>query len=97
MIEIGESRKEVEEKTVQREGEEACQACGIGKEEEKLSRCKGCESVWYCNKVGESESSRWRMLTVHRSARLWAGMRGVIKANVKFIGQLRRCFQRLLG
>ena len=59
MIEIGEKEKEVEKKTAQREGEEACRACGIGKEEEKLSRCKGCESAWYCDKVGESESSRW--------------------------------------
>lgn len=86
MIEIGEKEKEVE-KTVQREGEEACQACGTEKETEKLSRCKGCESVWYCNKVGESESSRWVKLTVYRDVKLWAGTRGVIKANVKFIGQ----------
>jgi hypothetical protein len=26
-------------------------------------------------------------LTVYRSVKLWAGMRGVIKANAKFIGQ----------
>jgi hypothetical protein len=59
LIEIGESRKEVESKRGQLAGKEACQACGTEKEAEKLSRCKGCESVWYCNKVGESESSRW--------------------------------------
>jgi hypothetical protein len=27
-----------------------CQGCG--KEEGNMARCKGCESVWYCNKVG---------------------------------------------
>jgi hypothetical protein len=28
-----------------------CQSCG--KEDEgKMSKCKGCERVWYCNKVG---------------------------------------------
>lgn len=59
LIEIGESRKEVESKRDQLAGKEACQACGTEKEAEKLSRCKGCESVWYCSKVGESESSRW--------------------------------------
>jgi hypothetical protein len=59
LIEIGESRNEVEKKRGQPEGREACQACGTEKEEVKLSRCKGCESVWYCDKVGESESSRW--------------------------------------
>jgi hypothetical protein len=60
LIEIGEKEKEVEKKTAQRTGKEACQACGIEKKEkkEKLSRCKGCELVWYCNKVSESESSR---------------------------------------
>jgi hypothetical protein len=59
LIEIGDSRREVEKKRRQLEGKEACQACGIEKEVEKLSRCKGCELVWYCDKVGESESSRW--------------------------------------
>jgi hypothetical protein len=53
LIEIGDSRREVEKKRGQLEGKEACQACGIEKEVEKLSRCKGCELVWYCNKVGE--------------------------------------------
>jgi hypothetical protein len=52
-------KKEVEKKTVQHEGNEACQACGTDKEAERLSRCKGCESVWYCNKVGENESPSW--------------------------------------
>ena len=30
-----------------------CQACGDQNQGEKLSRCRGCESVWYCNKVSE--------------------------------------------
>lgn len=87
MIEIGEKEKEVESKRGQFAGKEACQACGAEKEAEILSRCKGCELVWYCNKVGESESSRWVNLTVYRSVKRWVGTRGVIKANVKFIGQ----------
>jgi hypothetical protein len=59
LIEIGERRKEIESKRGQLEGKETCQACGTEKEAEKLSRCKGCETVWYCNKVSERESSRW--------------------------------------
>ncbi|RDW92544.1 hypothetical protein BP5796_01938 [Coleophoma crateriformis] len=31
------------------EGEEVCQACG--KKGDKLLRCKGCESAWYCDKA----------------------------------------------
>lgn len=57
LIEIGESRKEVESKRAQLAAKEACQACGTEEQAEKLSRCKGCESVWYCHKVSESESS----------------------------------------
>jgi hypothetical protein len=33
------------------EGRECCQACGKEVETGKLSRCKGCESIWYCDKV----------------------------------------------
>ena len=56
MIEIRESSKKAQEKRRQFKGQEACQACGTEEEAEKLSRCKGCESVWYCNKVSENES-----------------------------------------
>lgn len=28
-----------------------CQGCGDVKSNEELSRCKGCETVWYCRKV----------------------------------------------
>jgi hypothetical protein len=49
MVEMGEAEgKRSENKG---EGKESCKACGTEKEMEKLSRCKGCESVWYCNKV----------------------------------------------
>jgi hypothetical protein len=30
-----------------------CQACSTEKDSDELSRCKGCESVWYCDKVRE--------------------------------------------
>lgn len=32
-------------------GKATCQGCGIKNNVEQLLRCKGCESVWYCNKV----------------------------------------------
>jgi len=35
-----------------------CQGCGKG-EEGKMARCKGCEAMWYCNKV-----SSWAKLKV---------------------------------
>jgi hypothetical protein len=28
-----------------------CQACSTEKIVDELSRCKGCEAVWYCDKV----------------------------------------------
>lgn len=31
------------------EERKVCQGCGS--EGEKMNRCKGCESVWYCGKV----------------------------------------------
>lgn len=31
----------------------SCHVCGSQDQVEKLSRCKGCEAVWYCNKVGK--------------------------------------------
>jgi hypothetical protein len=30
-----------------------CQACSTERNADELSRCKGCESVWYCDKVGD--------------------------------------------
>jgi MYND finger len=53
LVEIWEREKEAEKKRKENgEGKESCQACGSEKETEKLSKCKGCESVWYCDKVG---------------------------------------------
>ena len=49
LIEIGE--REGEKRRGKSEGKESCQACGKDEEAEKLSRCKGCGSVWYCDKV----------------------------------------------
>lgn len=42
------------------DGRRICQGCGKGGVEEeggegeggRMNRCKGCESVWYCGKVG---------------------------------------------
>ena len=31
----------------------SCQGCGSQNKVDNLSRCRGCESVWYCNKVSE--------------------------------------------
>ena len=31
-----------------------CQACAVEANVDELSRCKGCESVWYCDKVCEA-------------------------------------------
>jgi hypothetical protein len=28
-----------------------CQACDKSRNQEELSRCRGCEAVWYCDKV----------------------------------------------
>jgi hypothetical protein len=67
------------------EGEgKRCQGCG--KEEEgKMARCKGCEAVWYCNKVGSYQiEGRMRILMSDRNVRQKGGVREVIKASVKY-------------
>jgi hypothetical protein len=58
LIEIGESEKEVVMKRSEVEGRECCQTCGKDKVIQNLSRCKGCESVWYCDKVNFGERQR---------------------------------------
>ena len=50
LVEMGDKEKVVGRKS-EDEGREGCQACGKEMETGKLSRCKGCESVWYCDKV----------------------------------------------
>ena len=40
------------------EGKECCQACESEKGTDLLSRCKACEMVWYCDKVGSNEMFR---------------------------------------
>jgi len=51
LIAMEEREREVEKKRSESgEGKGSCQACGKERETEKLSRCKGCESVWYCDK-----------------------------------------------
>jgi hypothetical protein len=51
LMEMSVREREGDKKRGRSRGNETCQACGIEKEAEKLSRCKGCESVWYCDKV----------------------------------------------
>jgi hypothetical protein len=51
LVEMEEREQEVEKKSESEVGKESCRACGAEKEAEKLSRCKGCESFWYCDKV----------------------------------------------
>ena len=51
LIELREREKEAGLKRGESQGKESCQACGTEKDTETLSRCKGCESVWYCDKV----------------------------------------------
>ena len=55
LIEMSEREREGDEKRGGTEGKETCQACGNDKKAEKLSRCKGCESVWYCDKVSSND------------------------------------------
>jgi hypothetical protein len=50
-MEMSAREREGIEKKGANEGKESCQACGNDKQAEKFSRCKGCESVWYCDKV----------------------------------------------
>jgi hypothetical protein len=55
LVEMSERQREIVEKD-RRSGSggeraETCQACGSEKEMDKLSRCKGCASVYYCDKV----------------------------------------------
>jgi len=58
LIEMSEREREVSEKREGSEGKECCQACGSVKKTETLSKCKGCESVWYCDKVSFKETIR---------------------------------------
>jgi hypothetical protein len=51
LIEMGDKEKVVGRKRSESEGRECCQARGKEMETVTLSRCKGCESVWYCDKV----------------------------------------------
>jgi hypothetical protein len=51
LIEMGDKEKAIGKKRSESEGRECCQACGKEMGTGKLSRCKGCESVWYCDKV----------------------------------------------
>jgi len=51
LVEMEEREQEVEKKSESGVGKESCRACGAEKEAEKLSRCKGCELFWYCDKV----------------------------------------------
>jgi hypothetical protein len=63
-----------------------CQACDKSSNREELSRCRGCEAVWYCDKVACNPFliSCWRANCFDdRHVRRRAGVRGVIKANAK--------------
>ena len=51
LVEMSEREREVEKRRSESEGKECCQACGKEKETVLLSRCKACETVWYCDKV----------------------------------------------
>ena len=64
-----------------------CQACSTEKNADELSRCKGCESVWYCDKVGDVKT--WLGLEQKansdlRTVRQRAGMRKAIRLIVRF-------------
>lgn len=63
-----------------------CQACDKLRNQEELSRCRGCEAVWYCDKVACNpfpilcRRANW---FDDRFVRRRVGVRGVTKANVK--------------
>ena len=64
-----------------------CQACSTEKNVDELSRCKGCESVWYCDKVGDVKTwlgHKQKADSGLRTARQRAGMREAIRLTVRF-------------
>lgn len=88
LIELSRRAREVEQRRSEMgKGKETCQACRNEKEGEKLSKCKGCESVWYCDKVSLNVNFILSKLTVHRVVKLWAGMRKATRASAESTGQ----------
>jgi hypothetical protein len=87
LIEMGERERGAEKKRSENEGKECCQACGKENERENLSRCRGCESVWYCDKVRLDDCLILSKLMLRRDVKQRAGMRRAIRGNAKFTGQ----------
>lgn len=64
-----------------------CQACSAEKNAGELSRCKGCESVWYCDKVSGAKElpGSWVISdSIFRHARPRVGTRKVIRPIARF-------------
>jgi hypothetical protein len=70
-------------------GIKRCQGCG--KVEKKMTRCKGCEEVWYCGKVCfllipllMAISGKEANADLNRNAKSKDGPRVVIRVSVRF-------------
>ena len=54
LIEMSSMKESITDKSEVSEGLKHCQACSTKRHVDELSRCKGCEAVWYCDKVSET-------------------------------------------